>query len=436
MVLEVPRFRLLVGLVVVLALAACGSSGDSGRGAGGLIGQDPGTGSGSTIDTPVLSMTGPTAGSPGVELPGFRVSVNQGSGTRTTAAEGVGVTLTATNGTVSVVERGVTRPGLSNGFTDAFGRMNFTFTPDAAVIGNATGVVTAEISDPRYLDVCFDDLEAVCEGSLSVAIQRDDFRFTSPVFGTSVTVGRPNAQRLLFNWRNAGGQPITNPNGGNPCVDLEARFTGAGASAQRGIVISGDPTPPQQRRTVQLNSAGNFAQTVQVFSDLSGFVEIDARENRSCGASPSGELIATTGVQFIDEFCEQSADGRDCVDLRLPLALTVNPDAAEQSSVELVMDVRNSAFQPINGAQVLFRILSPSVLRPNERVFPGGGTTDANGLARSRYFAPNISTESQVDIEACVRAAGSGDETGQFCRRRQLTLRPPPTPTPTPTPTP
>ncbi len=430
MSVDAPRLRLLVGLVSVVAMAACGSSGDSGRGAGGLIGQGPGTGGSSTISTPVLRMTGPASGSPGVDLPGFRVAINQGTGTRITAAEGVGVTLTATNGTVSIVERGVTRPGLSSGFTDAFGRLSFVFTPDAAVTANTTGVISATISDPRYLDICFDDLDAVCEGSLSVAIQRDVFQFTSPVFGSAVTVGRPSAQRLQFNWRNANGQPIVNPNGGNPCVDLTARFTGAGATAQRGIIISGDPTPQQQRRSVQLNSAGNFAQTVEVFSDLSGFVEIDAVENRSCAAAASGELIATTGVQFIDEFCEQSADGRDCVDLRLPLALTVTPDAAEQSSVDLTMEVRNNVFQPINGAQVLFRILVPSVPRTNERIFPGGGTTDANGLARSRYFAPNITVETTVDIEACVREAGSGDETGQFCRQRQLTLKPPPTATP------
>ena len=112
------------------------------------------------------------------------------------------------------------------------------------------------------------------------------------------------------------------------------------------------------------------------------------------------------------------------------------PDATEQPSVELTMEVRNNAFQPINGAQVLFRILSPSVTRPNERVFPGGGTTDANGLARSRYFAPNVTAESLVDIEACVRASGSGDESGQVCRRRQLTLKPSTTPTPAPIATP
>ena len=429
--LDVSPLQLFAALLAALGLAGCGSSGDSGRGAGGLIGQGPG-GSSSTVRAPVLSMSGPATGSPGVDLPGFRVQVSL---EERTAAEGLGVSLTATNGTVSIVERGVTRPGLGDGFTDAFGRLNFVFTPDPAVTTNSTGVITATITDPRYLDVCFDDLDAVCEGSLAVSIRQDDFRFTAPVFGTAVTVGAPNAQRLQLTWRNANGQPIVNPNGGNPCVDLETRFSGAGA-APAGLIISGDSTPRAQRRRIQLNSAGNFVQTVEVFSDLSGFLEIDARENRTCGAEPSGELIATTGVQFIDEFCERSADGRDCVDLRLPLALTVMPDATEQPSVELTMEVRNNAFQPINGAQVLFRILSPSVTRPNERVFPGGGTTDANGLARSRYFAPNVTAESLVDIEACVRASGSGDESGQVCRRRQLTLKPSTTPTPAPIATP
>jgi hypothetical protein len=423
---DARRIKLVATALIVLCLAACGSSGDSGRGGGGLIDQGPGNGS--TLRPPVLSMVGPTTGSPGVDLAGFRVEVSQAG---RTAAEGVGVTLTATNGTVSIVERGVTRPGLGSGLTDAFGRLNFIFTPDPAVTTSSTGVVTATITDPRYIDICFDDLLAVCAGTLAVSIQQDDFRFTAPVFGSAITVGSPNAQRLQLTWRNANGQPVVNPNGGNPCVDLETRFSGSG-TAPAGIIISGDPTPRAQRRRVQLNASGNFVQTVSVFSDLAGFLEIDALENRTCSAAPTGELIATTGVQFIDEFCEQSADGRDCVDLRLPLALTVVPDAAEQSSVELVMEVRNSAFQPINGAQVLFRILSPSVLRPNERVFPGGGTTDANGLVRSDYYAPNISAESLVDIEACVRAAGSGDQTGQFCRRRQLTLRPPPTSAPAP----
>jgi hypothetical protein len=425
MSLENCRVRSLAVVLVAFALAACGSSGDSGRGSGGLIDQTPG--GNSAVRVPALTLLGPTTGgSPGVDLPGFFVRVTQGNSSL--AAENVGVSLTATNGTVSIVERGEVFAGRRTGFTDAFGRLSFVFTPDPSLTERSTGTVTATITDPRYIDFCLDDEEAVCEDRLAISIQLDDFRFTAPAFEAAITIGAENAEPLEFTWRDANGQAVVNPNGGRPCVDLKTRFSGGTAPA--GIIVGGDPTPRAQRLRVPLDSSGDFAQTVEVVGELTGTVEIDALENRRCETNPAGALIATTTVQFIDEFCEQTADGRDCVDLRLPLALTVVPSATEQPSVELVMEVRNKAFQPIRDANVDFKILSPAVRRPNERVFPGGGRTDANGLARSRYYAPNITTESLVDIEACLRGASSGDETGQVCRRRQLTLRPSPTSAP------
>lgn len=425
-----------MGLIAIM-LSACGGSGDGGRGGGPLL--DSANPSGTSLP-PVLEVTGPASGSPGVEAIGFRVSVTRGG---RTAAQDLGITLSATNGMVSIVERGITRPGLASGFTDAFGRLEFTFTPDADLTADATGVIVAEVTDRRFANgSCIDNANAVCEGSVAFTIRADQFRFTAPTFGTAVNVGRPNAQALQFQWRTADGRPVINPQGGGACVDLSTRFSGAGTS-QFGLIIAGDPTPQSQRRRVLLNSNGSFAQSVTIFSDRSGFLEVEARENRSCGPTASGELLASTGVQFLDEPCEQTSDGRDCVDLRAPLVLmTGSGESANQPSADLTMEVRNAAFQPVDNIQVLFRILSAASgggsrpNDPNERVFPGGGTTDASGIARSTYFAPIVSTEAVVDIEACVRALGSGDIDGRFCRTRRITLRPPPPPPPAPTPLP
>lgn len=424
------RFRPLATALLALLLAACGSSGDSGRGGGGLI---DGGGSSTAVCTqpPQLSISGPPSGSPGVAVTDIAVTVTCGaSGIR--AAEGVSVRLTPTNGTVGVEEQGVIRPDLTTGVTDEFGRIYLAFTPATEADADITGRITATIDDARLLSICRGHAQSRCTGSLALTIQRDEFRFTAPAFGTTATIGASNAQPLQLIWRNASGGRILNPDGGAPCVDLEARFTGGGTAAF-GIVIGGDLVPRAQRRVIRLNNAGNFAVPVSVLSDRSGLVEIEAYENRNCGAAATGGLLAGTGVQFIDELCETANEGQDCVDLQMPLALTVVPDATPQAGVDLQMEVRNSAFEPINGAQVLFRILTPAQLGDsNERIFPGGGTTNANGQARSRYFAPNITTTTRVDIEACVRGAGAGDQTGQVCRRRQLTLRPPPTATPVP----
>ena len=71
---------------------------------------------------------------------------------------------------------------------------------------------------------------------------------------------------------------------------------------------------------------------------------------------------------------------------------------------------------------------------PNERVFPGGGTTNASGVATSRYFVPTFNPQlaadevRTVDVQACVRRiAADGSDNGQVCSTRRIEIVAPPT---------
>ncbi|MDP3856858.1 MAG: hypothetical protein Q8Q73_03750 [Stagnimonas sp.] len=374
---------------------------------------------------PVLSLSGPASAAPGAETTGYLAKLVRVDGT---AVQGTVLSFSATNGSVTVYEGGTARPGVSSLQTDATGTVAFSLTPSSALTADTTAVITATVASGQPLSgECSGTADAVCTASRNVSVPQDSFEFTAPSFGTSVLVGNPNAQTLSFSWQTALGSPVAE------CLDLTASFRGAG-DASYGLIIGDDTTPQTQIRRVQLNASGEFATAIKVYSDRSGFLEIAARENRGCTATASGPLTASAGVQFVDEVCGTTADGRNCVDLGAPIRTLTSPDAGgAQRSAALTLSVLNNAYQPIDGAQVSFAITSPASCAGalNERVFPGGGTTNANGVASSQYFVPNFSpqlangTTCQVQVQGCVRGQSGSDPDAVFCSTRTIIIEQP-----------
>ena len=377
-----------------------------------------------------LTLDGPTSVAAGGSQDGYIVSVEQvqldNAGNETvTAGEDIGIALSSSdNGDFEVTPN-------ANGLevTDAFGQMQFSFEPAASgttaqTVQLSAAVDTATTSDGATL--CAGS-NARCEDTINVRVQADTFTFTAPVFGESGLVGGNNAVPLSINWRDGTGAGVTG------CVNLSTTFSGSGGTAF-GLVLNDDTVNTRQQRTNVRVVNGSFAQSHALFSDRSGFVEVTAVDNRNCTTNPASALEANTGVQFQDVVCD-GTDAEDCVDLRAPLRVLQSPDeSGNQRTAELTMEVRNDAFQPIDGAQVTFELVAPaSAGDPNERVFPGGGTTNANGIANSTYFVPNLGlTAGQVrtvDIEACVRGvAASGAQDGRVCRTRRIEIAGPPAP--------
>lgn len=374
---------------------------------------------------PVLTLSGPASASPGQEQTGFLARLVRIDGT---AVEGARLSFNGSNGTVTLYESGVARPGVSSLPTDSTGTVALSFTPSSAITTDTTAVVSATVASGQTLSSeCSGNPDAVCSANRNVTVQQDSFEFTAPAFGSNVLVGSENAQALAFAWQTAGGTPVAE------CVDLTASFRGAGDAAY-GLVIGTDPTPQTQVRRVQLTASGGFALPIKVYSDRSGFLEVAARENRGCADTASGPLSASAGVQFVDEVCGTSADGRNCVDLAAPIRALTSPDASgAQRTAALTLDVRNNAYQPIDGAQVTFAVTSPASCPGalNERVFPGGGTTNANGVASSQYFVPNFNpqlangTTCQVEVQGCVRGQSGSDPNAVFCSTRTIILQQP-----------
>lgn len=374
---------------------------------------------------PVLSLTGPGEASPGEERTGFSASLRRLDGTAVPAAQ---LSFGAASGAITVYENGVARPGVSSLATDAAGRVAFSYTPSSSLAATTTVALTAAVANGQPLaSECSSNAAAVCSDSSNVTVQIDQFEFTAPSYGSTVVVGNRNAQALSFNWRTAAGASVPE------CLDLSTSFRGAGDAAF-GLIIGSDPTPQTQVRRVQLNASGAFATPISVYSDRSGFLEISARENRGCAATASGPLSASTGVQFFDEVCGTTADGRNCVDLSAPVRVLSSPDTSgAQRSTALSLDIRNNAFQPIDGAAVTFTITSPASCPGalNERVFPGGGTTNANGVAVSQYFVPNFDpalaagTSCQVQLQGCVRGQSGSDPDALFCSTRTILIQQP-----------
>lgn len=405
---------------------------------------------------PRLSLSGPSEASPAEKRTGFRALFVRADGQSIQSAP---VALSVTNGSVAIVENGVERPGLTTGTTDAFGQVFFNVTPNTGA-ADATARVSASLGSSAGSDLSQQCQNGgTCTAALNVTVRADTFRFIAPVFGTNVSVGEPNAQPLSFRWQTAAGAGVPK------CIDLDAAFQGS-SDAPFGLIVSGDPTPRTQVRRVQLSDAGEIQTGVAIYSDRSGFVSITARENRDClaGGATSTGLTASTGVQFVD----QPGTANNHVDLDAPLKVQESSDTGSQRRVTVTLDVRNDAFGRLDGEQVLF-CLSPgptetrttntdsSTTPPttststssgsrgldiNERVFPGGGTTNSEGVATTQYFVPALGLTSQttqssatfsttvtqtatVDISGCVRRSScSTSNDGQVCSTRRVEIVP------------
>lgn len=374
---------------------------------------------------PVLTLSGPGEASPGIERTGYVARLQRIDGT---AVQGTTINLSATNGSITVYEAGTPRPGVTALATDATGKLAFSLTPSSSISSDTTAVITGTVASGQALSSeCSANDDAVCTRTSNVTVRKDQFQFTSPQYGAAVAVGASNAQALNMAWQTADGASVSE------CVDLSVSFTGSG-DASYGLIVGSDPTPQTQKRRAQLSTSGAFSTPISVYSDRSGFLEVTARENRGCAATASGPLTATTGVQFFDEVCGTTSDGRNCVDLSAPVRVFTSPDSSgAQRTATLTLDVRNNAYQPIDGAQVSFTIVSPVSCTGalNERVFPGGGTTNANGTATTQYFVPNFSpqladgTSCEVQIQGCVRGRSGSDPDAVFCSTRTIIVQQP-----------
>ncbi|MBR9813603.1 hypothetical protein GYB61_07080 [bacterium] len=379
-----------------------------------------------------LTLDGPTSVVAGSSQSGYIVDLDQvqldNDGNETvTAAADRRITLSSSDGgSFTTVDGG---NGLST--TDDAGLLQFSFSP--ATSGTTAQIVqlTAAVNttaDTEAATLC-GETGAQCSDVIDVSVQADTFQFTAPTFGESGLVGENNAVPLTINWRDGAGAGVTG------CVNLSTTFDGSGNSAF-GFVVNGDTVNNSSQRTNVRVVNGAFERTQALYSDGSGFVEVTAVDNRDCVASPTSSLTTSTGVQFQDVVCG-GTDAENCVDLQAPLRSISSPDeSGNQRTAELTLEVRNDAFDPIDGAQVTFEILTPANPGdPNERVFPGGGTTNANGIATSTYFVPTFNPPlgedeiRTVDIEGCVRgAAASGSPDGAVCSTRRIEIVAPPTP--------
>ena len=379
-----------------------------------------------------LTVRGPTSVPAGTTQSGYIATAEQiqedSEGNETvTALPDVKINLSSSDSGSFTVQ--TNSEGL-RGVTDDFGIVRFGFRPAASGNTAQTVDLTAAIetaSDATAQALC-SGTAADCTDSIEVQVQADTFTFTAPDFGDAALVGANNAVNLEIDWRDGSGAGVTG------CVDLSTTFDGASGTSF-GLIINNDPVTASQTRRARVVN-GEFEQPHALYSDRSGFVTVIAEDNRDCASSPDPQLEASTGVQFQDEICTTTSDGRNCVDLQAPLRVLTSPDdAGNQRTATLTFEVRNNAFQPIDGAQVTFEIITAANAgNPNERVFPGGGTTNASGIATSRYFVPTFNPQlgedevREADVRACVRRiAADGSDNGQVCSTRRIEIVAPPT---------
>ncbi|HEX4873192.1 MAG TPA: hypothetical protein VFV27_12850 [Nevskiaceae bacterium] len=341
--------------------------------------------------------------------------------------QGARFTLSTTNGTISVIENGVVRPGLTSGVTDATGSFRFSHTPGAIGSQSETARITASfdsasgVNGSEVASQCRSDAEAICSAQLNVTVRADTFRFASPAYGEAATTGRDNATELTFDWIDADNQRISG------CLNLATRFTGS-ANAVFGLVVGNDPTVRTQINRALLAESGAFANPVRVFSNRSGFLEIIAVENRDCMDGASGELTTTTALQFEDVIPEREFN----------VTLTGTSDAmtiGEDTELPLTVTVLNDASEPLDNIDVTFGFCR-SATNPkanNEEISPGGGTTTANGVATTTYFLPStfdppITSTTQVTVTACITEQGfsaCADEGSNVCDSFDIFVSPP-----------
>lgn len=362
-------------LVLISGLSACGAA--SSDISGGLLGS-PGT---STINAR-LSLTGPADASPGVERTGFRATLKQSDGTTAIPAQLLSLKSDA-GGTFTVSDGSTQVTNASSGTTSSSGQVQFSYTPPSTIVSDRTVRIT--VTADNIVDASGEPLTKF----IDVVVHADTFLFTQPEFGASVGVGTDNAEPLQFEWRNsqqAGGAAVE----GRVC--LQADGTGF-------LITNNDLNSRARSQSVMTSMAsdGDFAVPVSVFSEDAGAVNITAAD---CSTSARK---ATLKVQFVDEPC---ASG--CTNLTVaPSSVARSPDGGgNQRKVRLSLAVLNEDFEPAEGVKITFTLTTRITGSSSEKVFPGGGATDSDGLSSSEYFVPE--SAGTAEVKACAaRSSGA-----------------------------
>lgn len=323
---------------------------------------------------PIIRLTGPGDAFPGETRTGFRLELTRSDGQ---AIPNERVNISATQG---VIEHVRNNPSQRTFETDAFGVLNFSYTPPSNIASTTNVTITAEAFDLGISQ------------TLVVAVRPDTFRFSSPTANTAVDVGVANAADLIFQWRNAGGTGVAGT------VNLSSSSNDA-----RFLVNSDVESRGVRQVSVETDSTGAFRVPVKIFSNFSEFVTITAT------SASNTQVRATLPVQFVDQ---PGTDPDSAILVATPTAIDATTDPG--ATADLVFSVTNASNEPIDGVNVTFQIVGGST-HPNEEIFPIGGTT-RQGEARSTYFSrPGTGTAVPVTLRACI-------EGGSICDDYQITV--------------
>lgn len=327
-----------------------------------------------TVLPPLIRLTGPADAFPGETRTGFRLELTRSDGQ---ALPNQRVNVSATQGTIEHVRN---NPSQRTFETDAFGVLNFSFTPPSNIATTTNVTITAEAFDLGISQ------------TLVVSVRPDTFRFSSPTANTAVDVGVANAADLLFQWRNAGGSGVAGT------VNLSSSSNDA-----RFLVNSDVESRGVRQVSVETDTTGAFRVPVKIFSNFSEFVTITAT------SASNTQVRATLPVQFVDQ---PGTDPDSAILVATPTAINATTDPG--ATADLVFSVTNASNEPIDGINVTFQIVGGST-HPNEEIFPIGGTT-RQGEARSTYFTrPGTGTAVPVTLRACI-------EGGSICDDYQITV--------------
>lgn len=379
--------------------------------------------------SPQMSIVGPSEALPNQTRSGYTLSFKRANNT---ALEGARVRLTAnpSGNQISVLgSDGVEQPGNALGVVDAFGEVRFNVK--AATIGSSdtTFTVSAALDSNNKAALasqCQSDPDAVCTASKIVTVRADRFGFAAPpAYGASAPTGRDQATKLNFEWKDANGTGVAG------CLDLTISAPGGSTGSKYGLIVSGDPTSPSERKRVLLNSNGNFDTTeaLAAYSDRSGFAEITATENRTCSDTvATNARKSTTALQFVDVIPNREFN----------VTLTGQSDKmtlTRDTQQPLTLEVLNDASQPLDNIKVRFGFCqaATSPKSDNEEITPGGGTTGNDGKVSTTYLLPSTFAAGQpanniVKITACIDGSYSAcaDEGSNVCDTFDIFLQQPP----------
>ena len=323
-----------------------------------------------TVLPPNLRLTGPPEAFPGQTRTGYRVQLTRSDGQAIPEAR---IDLQASGS--GAIEHIRSNPNQQNLETDAFGIINFSFTPRENISSTTNVTITANAVDLGI------------SRTLVVAVRPDSFDFTTPTANAAINTEFANRQNIEFRWTDASGQGI------------EGDVTLSTGNSEARFVINNDVESRGLRQvTVRTDSSGNFSVPVQIFSNFSEFVTITAT------AANQTQLKDSLTIQFVD----QTGSNPDSVILvASPTALdaSTNPGA----TADVTFSVTNSSNEPIDGINVVFEIVGGST-HNNEEIFPIGGTTRQGEATTTYYSRPGTGTAVPVILRACIEGGGLCDD--------------------------